>query len=138
MHLYHGTKKSDAALIVDGSIDITKGGGELGMGFYTGEYLWVAKSWARNVHKADAAVVELSVPDDDYFKLEPLLLSRTDALAERNKIKAASATRTYTFGSNVVWSPIVGTTRVDADQHKFESKASEALLNDSKTPRKPV
>lgn len=138
MNLYHGTKIPDATSIVAGAIDITKGGGELGMGFYTGEYLWVAKTWARNMHKGNAAVVELNVPDDDYFKLDPLLLSRVEALAERKKIKTNSATRTHTFGSNVVWSPIVGTTRIDADQHKFESLVSELLLNNSATPRKIV
>ena len=138
MNCYHGTKKTVAISIVAGAIDVSKGGGELGMGFYTGEYLWVAKAWARNRHKHDAAVVELSVPEDEYFKLEPLLLSRTDALSERNRIKAAATTRTHTFNANVVWSPIVGTTRVDADQHKFESKASEALLNSATIPRKTV
>ena len=138
MDCYHGTKLSVANAIVAGAIDVTKGGGELGMGFYTGEYLWVAKAWARNRHKHDAAVVELNVPEDEYFNLEPLLLSRTDALSERNKIKATATTRTHTFKVNVVWSPIVGTTRVDADQHKFESAASAALLNGAKVPRRTV
>src|SRR5258706_10910352 len=99
------------------------------MGFYTGELVWVSKSWAANRHKKDGAVVVFDVPETDYFKLEPLLLSRTDALGHRNTIKASSATRTHTFGVNVVWSPIVGTTRVDADQHKFESKDAQRLLN---------
>jgi len=138
MDCYHGTTKTVATSILAGAIDVSQGGGELGMGFYTCEYLWVAKAWARNRNKQEAAVVVLSVPDDEYYKLEPLLLSRTEALSERNKIKAAVTTRTHLFNANVVWSPIVGTTRVDADQHKFESKTSQALLNSTKIPRKTV
>lgn len=138
MNCYHGTDKPTAQSLVAGAIDVTKGGGELGMGFYAGEYLWVAKSWAANRFKHDAAVVRLEVPDGDYLGLEPLLLSRTDALKHRNEIKAASTTRTHTFNVNVVWSPIVGTTRVDADQHKFESQTAQNLLNSTKVPRGTV
>ena len=138
MDCYHGTNKPTAQSLVDGEIDVTKGGGELGIGFYAGEYLWVAKSWAANRFKHDAAVVKLEVPDSDYFGLEPLLLSRTDALKQRNAIKSASTTRTHKFNVNVVWSPIVGSTRVDADQHKFESLTAQNLLNSAKVPRGTV
>lgn len=102
MDCYHGTNRPTAQSLVDGEIDVTKGGGELGIGFYAGEYLWVAKSWAANRFKHDAAVVKLEVPDSDYFGLEPLLLSRTDALKQRNAIKSASTTRTHKFNVNVV------------------------------------
>lgn len=138
MDYFHGTSKTIAASLQSGNVDVSKGGGELGMGFYTGELLWVAKAWAANRHKKDGAVVSFDFAEDDYFKLEPLLLSRTDALAVRNAIKKKGSTRTHTFGANVVWSPIVGTTRVDADQHKFESKKAEVLLNGPTVSRKLV
>lgn len=135
MECFHGTKSETAKSLMAGNVDVSQGGGELGQGFYTGEYLWVAKAWAANRYKKDAAVVKFEVPDIEYFALEPLLLSRTDALKHRNDIKAQSATRTYTFKVHVVWSPIVGTTRVDADQHKFENMKSEILLNGSLVPK---
>lgn len=131
MEVFHGSDNVAAQAIAAGRVDVSKGGGELGMGFYTGDYLWVAKSWAKNRFDDTAAVVSLEIHDDDYFALQPMLLSRTEALAERNRIKSAGTTRTHTFSVNVVWSPIVGTTRVDADQHKFESDTSQNLLNSS-------
>jgi hypothetical protein len=138
MDYFHGTDAATAAKLKSGNVDVSKGGGELGMGFYTGEWLWVAKTWAANRHKKDGAVVAFALADDEYLNLEPLLLSRTDALNERKNIKASNSTRTHTFNVNVVWSPIVGTTRVDADQHKFESKIAEKLLNGTKVKRKIV
>jgi hypothetical protein len=135
---YHGTTVATANDLVAGKIDVTVGGGELGMGFYTGEYLWVAKSWAANRHELNGAVVHVEVEDEDFFGLEPLLLSRLDALGHRNEIRVANATRTHTFNGSVVWSPIVGTTRVDADQYKFENTKAEYLLNGPKVNRKIV
>lgn len=138
MECFHGTESATAKRLIAGNVDASQGGGELGQGFYTGDYLWVAKAWAANRFKKDGTVVKFEIPDTEYFALEPLLLSRTDALKHRNKIKAASATRIYRFKVNVVWSPIVGTTRVDADQYKFEDKKSENLLNGSLVPRSLV
>lgn len=108
------------------------------MGFYTGEYLWEAKSWAANRYGRNGAVLHVKVNDKDFFDLEPLLLSRHDALKQRNEIRAAKKTRNHIFNENVVWSPIVGTTRVDADQYKFESATAERLLNSPNVNRKKV
>lgn len=135
---YHGTLKSTAHRLASGTIDVKKGGGELGIGFYTGEHLWVAKSWAANRHGLKGAAVEIEVQDTDFFGLKPLLLSRTDALVHRNAIKNIGGTRSHVFNENVVWSPIVGTTRVDAEQYKFESSKSEALLNGASVTRRVI
>ncbi|MDN2709086.1 hypothetical protein O0880_06565 [Janthinobacterium sp. SUN118] len=135
---YHGTFFTTAEELVAGKVDVTIGGGELGMGFYTGEHLWVAKSWAANRHGLQGAVVHIEVEEDDFFGLEPLLLSRIDALKHRDEIRKANTTRTHTFKGNLVWSPIVGTTRVDADQYKFENSKAQALLNGAKVHRKRI
>lgn len=135
---FHGTSKTTANEIVSGKIAVSLGGGELGQGFYTGEYLWVAKAWAHNRHKNDSAVVKIEVEENTFFSLDPLLLSRLDALTHSKDIKAKGTTRTHTFNRHVVWSPIVGTTRVDADQYKFETKQSETILNGSNVPRSLV
>jgi len=138
INCYHGTLNSTAHQLATGTIDVKKGGGELGMGFYTGEYLWIAKSWAANRHGLNGSVVEIGVQGTDFFGLEPLLLSRTDALAHRAAIKARNGTRTHVFNEHVVWAPIVGTIRLDAEQYKFESSKSETLLNGAKVVRKVV
>jgi len=138
INCYHGTIDSTANKLVSGTINVKKGGGELGMGFYTGEYLWVAKSWAANRHGTNGAVLEIKVHENYFFDLEPLLLSRTDALKHRKFIKLNGGTRSYVFNENFVWSPIVGTTRIDAEQYKFESKKSEVLLNGVNVTRKVI
>lgn len=135
MDCYHGTHKSAAQALLNGAVDVNKGGGELGKGFYGGELLWVAKTWAANRNGLNSAVVRWAISDDDYFGLEPHVLTRTEALAHRSSIKASGATRTHQFNRNVVWSPIVGSTRVDADQHKFEGQVSQDLLNGAKVSR---
>lgn len=135
---YHGTSQQAAAALVNGAIDVSLGGGELGRGFYMGEYLWVAKAWAANRHGSASAVLKVNVEDDAFYRLDPLLLSRIDALQQSNMIKHQGETRSFLFGRNVVWSPIVGSTRVDADQFKFESDDAQLLLNDNETPRSVV
>lgn len=129
MNCYHGTLDTTAKQLALGCITVSRGGGELGAGFYAGDFLWVAKTWAANRHGGQGAVLKLGLDDKSFFDLQPLLLSKTDAILNRNAIRVKAATRTYLFGANVVWSPIVGTTRVDADQYKFETTKAELLIN---------
>lgn len=132
---YHGTSKQIADELQKGKIDHTIGGGELGQGFYLGDQLWVAKSWAHNRHGNNSAVLRVDVPDQNFNSLSLELLSRTEALELRKEIKSMNATRSYVHGFDVVWSPIVGTTRVEADQYKYESKDGEDLLNSTSCVR---
>lgn len=126
---YHGTCTQIANDLQLGKIDHTRGGGELGQGFYLGDLLWVAKAWAHNRYGSNSAVFKVDIPDPEFNALSIELLSRTDALALRKEIKAMNATRTYTCGFDVLWSPIVGTTRIEADQYKYESKSGTDILN---------
>jgi hypothetical protein len=126
---YHGTSKQIAKVLQQGKIDHTLGGGELGQGFYLGNVLWVAKAWAHHRHGNDSSVLKVDVPDPNFNALSIELLSRTEALMLRKDIKANNATRTYKHGFDVLWSPIVGTTRVEADQYKYESQDGTDLLN---------
>lgn len=126
---YHGTSAEIANELKHGKIDHTLGGGELGQGFYLGDLLWVAKAWAHNRHGVNSAVFKVDIPDPEFNSLSIDLLSRTEALALRKEIKAMNATRTYTSGADVIWSPIVGTTRVDADQYKYQSRNGIDILN---------
>jgi hypothetical protein len=135
---YHGTSKKAAQDLIIGKIDLTKGGGELGCGFYTGDFLWVAKSWAANRFGSNGEVVSLQVSDMNFFNLKPLLLTRIDALEHSRQIKLRGTTRTHKFNENVVWSPIIGTTRIDAEQYKFESRSSQLLLNSKDVLRKVI
>ena len=53
---YHGTSESVADDLVVGNVQISRGGGELGKGFYLGTQLHVAKAWAKQMHNSQAVV----------------------------------------------------------------------------------
>ena len=84
MRIFHGTSPTVAASLAAGGVDVTQGGGELGVGFYTGEYLHVAKAWA--IHRYGAKqqnVVEFDVDDHDVLA-EPEDLVRLRDVLEMN------------------------------------------------------
>jgi hypothetical protein len=136
MRTYHGTSPAIAASLAAGGVDVTQGGGELGMGFYTGEYLHVAKAWAIHRHGARREnVVEFNVDDNQLLALDLVRLSAGQASVIRANLKRKGATRTHTFSCDMVWSPIVGTDKIQSDQHKWESSRSEASLNSAAWPK---
>ena len=46
MEQYHGTDKKNALDIINGKLSVSKGGGELGQGFYAGDINYEAHNWA--------------------------------------------------------------------------------------------
>ena len=136
MRIFHGTSPTIAASLATGGVDVTQGGGELGMGFYTGQYLHVAKAWAFHRHGAKQQnVVEFDVDDDDVLALDLLLLGAGEASFTRANLKRKGTTRTHVFSCDMVWSPIVGTDKIQSDQHKWESSRSESSLNSASWPK---
>lgn len=136
MRIFHGTSPTVASTLVAGGVSVSQGGGELGMGFYTGEYLHVAKAWS--IHRYGARqknVVEFDVDDNDVLKLRFITLDAGQASFIRANLKRSGATRTHKFSCDMVWSPIVGTNKIRSDQHKWESLRSEASLNSVSWPK---
>lgn len=125
---YHGTSDSHADEIVNGKVDTSLGGGELGQGFYLGTTLYVAKAWSKQRHGCEA-VVEFQIDDDDFFNFDIESLTSIEALEYRTIIRDKGLTRSYKFLKDLVWSPIVGGPKVYADQHKWESSNGEKFLN---------
>lgn len=132
--VYHGTAVSHANELVKGNVKVNVGGGELGCGFYLGTALHVAKAWAKQRHNCES-VVEFEFEDDEFWDFEILSLSREEAQNYRLSIKKDNATRHFTFGADVVWSPIVGGPKVYSDQHKWESQRGESFLNGNNVSR---
>src|SRR5574344_1855501 len=91
---YHGTTVVASQNIVKGAIDVSMGGGELGQGFYTGTYIWEAKSWARMKHNSNA-VVEISVSENIFYQLNIELLDYIQTTSLRNSIRCNNSTRTH-------------------------------------------
>lgn len=136
LQTYHGTSLAVAQRLQAGQVDVAPGGGELGQGFYMTEEMWVAKVWARNRFQTQGGVTEFTVDEDAFLALDALSLQYAEALAWRRTIRKRGATRTHKFDRNSVWSPIVGKkSLVHHQQHKFESKVAEALLNAPTTTR---
>lgn len=132
---YHGTSDKYAKDLVDGKVDTSLGGGELGQGFYLGTALHVAKAWAKQMHNCEA-VVEFQIDDNDFWNFEIKSLTDVEALEFRAVIRERGLTRTYKFLSDIVWGPVVGGPKVYADQHKWESKSGEIYLNGNKVLRR--
>jgi hypothetical protein len=137
MDQYHGTDKSTALSIIKNGVDITKGGGELGLGFYTGNYEWEAFNWNWHKYSDKGSVIQFKIAEDPFWKLDIQLLSVSDGMSRYKSIKKGDETRSYLFNCDVVWATFFGyTPKCDnAEQMKFESKASQLFLNGSDVTR---
>ena len=136
---YHGTASSTALNLAAGRVQVARGGGELGRGFYAGEHLHLAKAWAfqRYGDRKDN-VVEFDTPDPKIVQLDVVYLDGPTAPSQRTNIRRGGMTRTHTFGCDMVWSPIVGNASVVGEQFKWESINSELLLNSLAVTRRIV
>ncbi len=136
MITYHGTSSANASYIVAGTVDVICGGGELGRGFYTGQFCHEAKAWAFHVSRNKKKnVVMFETSDNQIDALDYLIFDRMSAQNFRNNIRRAQKTRTYVFNVDMVWAPIVGSTRVSGEQNKWESISAQKLLNGADTIR---
>lgn len=137
MLMYHGSDENSVQNLIQGNIDVTMGGGEIGQGFYLGDMLHVAKTWAMNKHNSNS-VLQIEVEDNDLLSLDPLTLTYEQARKKRSSIRKENKQRTYIFDRNVVWAPIVGTEKIKADQFKWESADSQNLLNSNRVDRRKI
>ncbi|MEP4196146.1 MAG: hypothetical protein ABJL99_11000 [Aliishimia sp.] len=131
---FHGTSDEFAKALINGCVDTTLGGGEFGRGFYLGTELHVAKAWAKQRYDT-AAVVEFRMKDEDFFNFDIEALTQTQAIEHREHIKSTQTQRSFTFGKDVAWGPIVGGPKIFCDQHKWESTAGQSYLNGSSALR---
>lgn len=137
MELYHGTNEQALTQLEAGGIDVTRGGGELGMGFYCGDLLYRAKAWAIQRHKSKKVLV-IEVDDDDFLSLDLEFLVKSNAILIRDSIKSSHTTRTYVFQKDAVWSPVVGIPVDDFDQVKWESSKAQSYLNGPTVKRSQI
>ncbi len=137
MHSYHGASTAVATTLVAGRVDVTLGGGELGRGFYSGQYLHEAKAWAYQVSGDKRNnVVEFDASDDAVEELDMLMMDYGTAALRRHAIRQQGAMRTHLFEVDLVWAPVVGSERVSGDQYKWESDRAGSLLNAEETARR--
>lgn len=132
MRLYHGTDRNAAQNIVGPppNVDVTLGGGELGQGFYMGDSLALAISWAKGRYASQGCVVEADIDELVYAQLIVKTLNHAAVLNTWTQLRYNGTESTFRFGVDVVYGPLA--TYPHVAQHKFESSyyAQNALNRD--------
>ncbi|WP_426116714.1 hypothetical protein [Massilia sp. PWRC2] len=127
---YHGGTHSSVTGISAGKISTNMGGGELGIGFYIGNFGHLASAWAKHKNRKDAAVAEIEIVDFKGSGLGKLELSWLSAKEKYINIRLTAAQRTFKFGKDVIAAPIVGKAISCAPvQLKWEGSESATYLN---------
>lgn len=133
MIVFHGTNASAAAAIAGPPpcIDVTRGSGELGQGFYVGDSISLAVAWAKGRFGAiEGKVVQIDVDNSAYATLNILVIQRRRYVWWHWKYLAFKKTRaTHMSGYDAVCAPFA--TLDMSIQIKFESVAAEKVLNAS-------
>lgn len=137
--LFHGTRWTFATQMAGtpthGQVDVTRGGGEFGRGFYTQKSRANSLSWAINRFKvADRpCVLQLDVQDQSYLALNIKLVDLKAAKKLTVKLRSNGMTKTYLHGGDVVVGPL--NLNAKKEQQKFESSKGQSLLNGTDTAR---
>lgn len=133
MIAYHGTDQTSASSIVGppSNVDVTKGGGELGRGFYLGENISLAAAIAiGKFGQANAAVIKVDTEDSAFVRLNVRTVHKRHAVVGlwQSLIKRRLA-YTHLFGVDVVCAPFA---TIDFSyQYKFESTNAQTVLNNN-------
>jgi len=132
MRVFHGTDHQTATQIIntDGFIDRTKGGGELGMGFYVGDSLAIAAAFAQGKFNTNGAVVAFDLDESEFSKLNiRLVKKREKVFILWRRIISLKKRFLYLFNVDVVVAPFA---TIDiCMQYKFESQKGEDFMNGS-------
>jgi hypothetical protein len=129
MTLFHGTDDTSRNLITIPvpNVDVTKGGGEFGCGFYLGDNMTLSIAWAKGKYKMPA-VLQFDVNNKDYATLSFKQLNNRAAKNTWKQLRLLGTTHAHTFGVDVVFGPLI--TNTYAAQYKFESVRAQRILND--------
>ncbi|UAB68704.1 DUF3990 domain-containing protein [Vibrio sp. SCSIO 43132] len=144
--LYHGTDPNIVRDLQNCKVDVDKGGGEFGKGFYLGNSRRLAKRRAYHKTKGvygtandamnyfnNTLEVKINILDlDNFYKKKTLDIEQGRRLF--NKLSAKpKTTGSYTFYPNhdYIVGPVVGRKGryVCVTQYKFDSKSSENVMN---------
>lgn len=128
---HHGSKPEVVRMLADGRIDVGRGEGEFGQGFYTQRSLHSAWQWA--LGRGEAAVLRLDIPEDVERGFRLRILSAKQARALTARLTNKRTRRTYKAGVDVIEGPLNGNER--NLQYKFESEHAQSTINGSSVQR---
>lgn len=138
--VFHGTKHADATAMAgpaggSGTIDVSRGGGEFGKGFYTQKSRAYAMAWALNRFSPTdhPCALKMEVDDSKYLALDIKLLDLKDARKLSVRLRQQKRTKSHTESKDVVVGPLNFNPK--REQQKFESSDAEDLLNGTDTTR---
>ena len=135
--LYHGTSRAFATAMAGtagfGTIDVTRGRGEFGRGFYAQDSISGAFRRGQLLYGNNAAILVLTLNNHAYHALTFRRLTlqsvqRLDAILTGNNTR-----HSYATADDVIVGPLVGNARIV--QQKFQSMTAQALLNGLQTLR---
>lgn len=132
MRRYHGTDDISAQQILDDNINVARGGGELGQGFYVGNLAHQAATWA--YHKGRRLntgykVISFEIIETDFYSLHRKYLSKQEATLARQRLRKKKEQRIYKFGADAIIAPVVGKYIPNFTQIKFEGQSGENFIN---------
>ena len=132
MEFYHGTNADSASTIIGPpvKIDVTKGGGELGRGFYLGNEPSLAAALAKGKNRRNPRVLQFTIETAEYLKLDIRTIHKKGTLIhDWSKRRREKSTHSHLYWADVVVAPFA---TIDiGHQYKFESIAAGNLLNKS-------
>jgi len=134
--LYHGTSRVFATAMTGtpavGTINITRGEGEFGRGFYTQRSSANAARRGQSIYGNRSAVLVLTIDDTAYHALrfKRLTLNMAQMLNAR---LTGNTRRTYTTAHDVMVGPLVYQPKTE--QQKFQTANARTLLNGTLTQR---
>ncbi|KQM23424.1 MULTISPECIES: DUF3990 domain-containing protein [unclassified Chryseobacterium] len=132
MIAFHGTDRTSASNIVGtpSNIDVKRGGGELGRGFYLGENIALAASLSRGKFGTNGVVIKFDIDDSAYVSLNTKVLNRRQYVYRLwQSLITRSRAFQHLFNVDVVCAPFA---TIDFSyQYKFESQNAQSTLNNN-------
>jgi hypothetical protein len=124
-----------AGTVGNGTIDVTRGSGEFGRGFYCHQK--EARAWIFVLNRyQQPGVLRLDIEDDVYNGLTIRILSVQQARQLRQTVRSSADPNNYLVGRDIVVGPIEINPQVIQD--KFETPASQTVLNGNQTIREAL
>lgn len=129
---FHGTSKEFADIIIGppSNVNLNKGKGELGKGFYTGSSIALAAIWARTRHKENGVVIEFDIPKANFVQLKGAVIkTQHEVVTHWEELKITKKVKDFMFDNcDYIMAPFA-TIELTGHQYKFESKKAEEELN---------
>ena len=134
MKLYHGTSKNCELDLINGRVDVTKGGGEFGQGFYTSNKVYLVSAWSWHKFKQKMSVITYDVDDSKLMCVRIKQLSQKQATNKRKDIQKRQMKRKLVFEDyDLVIGPVVGKPYANYLQFVFVGPDGQVFINNQKS-----